>query len=400
MGRAFDADVSSTMDPAPETHLRMEDTNMHRQRSIPQFARLKMAISFVLLVGLVAGPAKLCALESATAQPVTEKSSSPVDEDGHVVNFNRDIAPIFRAKCLSCHGPEDAKEDFRVDVEESVMDYIEPGDVESSAMYTDYLLSDDEDMLMPPPAKGGPLSPGELALIRLWIEEGGDWPSDANVADVSAVVPEIAVVEQKSLIGRAWAFQGFFHPATIHFPVALLTFGAIFVVLGWKWPVLGTQIPLACLLFGAVSAVGATMMGWAFAPEKGYPGWTHFDMDNEFFWHRWGGMIVTVFSLIMAGIALMGIKRGDESLTKIWKVGLLVAAGMVGAVGHQGGELTYGKDHYPRAFRILFGTPEDAEPEVDAKPVFDAATTTVSVDKSSSPVASPVANSVLQTKRN
>jgi uncharacterized membrane protein len=306
------------------------------------------------------------ASEPAAGELVTtgETTRAAVDSEGRVVRFNRDIAPIFRRHCLECHGPEDAKADFRIDDEDSVASYVEAGDLESSAMYTDYLLGEDEDMMMPPPSKGGPLSAGELALIRVWIEEGANWPADARVSDASplAEVP-IVVTEKKSLIGRAWAFQGFFHPATIHFPVALLTFGAIFVVLGWKWPAMGTQIPLACLLFGAVSAVGATMMGWAFAPEKGYPGWTHFDMDNEFFWHRWGGVIVTVFSVVMALVALAGLRRGDDSLTKVWKVGLLVAAGMVGAVGHQGGELTYGKDHYPRAFRILFGTEDEESDE-------------------------------------
>ncbi len=315
--------------------------------------------------------------DSAASESVTsvETTRRAVDDEGRVVRFNRDIAPIFRRHCLECHGPEDAKADFRIDEEDSVMSYVEAGDLEASAMYTDYLLAEDEDMMMPPPSKGGPLSAGELALIRVWIEEGANWPADARVSEASSIaeVP-IVVTEQKGLIGRAWAFQGFFHPATIHFPVALLTFGAIFVVLGWKWPAIGTQIPLACLLFGAVSAVGATMMGWAFAPEKGYPGWTHFDMDNEFFWHRWGGVIVTVFSLVMALVALAGLKRGDDSLTKVWKVGLLVAAAMVGAVGHQGGELTYGKDHYPRAFRILFGTEDEEVKEVSAPEVEDAAT--------------------------
>ena len=54
----------------------------------------------------------------------------------------------------------------------------------------------------------------------------------------------------------------------------------------------------------------------------------------------------------------MGLKR-------VWKIGLLVVAGMVGAVGHQGGELSYGADFYPRAFRILLGTPENAEEAPD-----------------------------------
>jgi hypothetical protein len=33
----------------------------------------------------------------------------------------------------------------------------------------------------------------------------------------------------------------------------------------------------------------------------------------------------------------------------------------VGAVGHQGGEMSYGKDFYPRAIRILLGQPEPEE---------------------------------------
>ena len=92
------------------------------------------------------------------------------------------------------------------------------------------------------------------------------------------------------------------------------------------------------------------------ATEQGYPGWSKIDFDNEFFWHRWGGVIVAVVATIFAFVAMAAIRSGSESLSKVWKVGLLVVAGMVGAVGHQGGELTYGKDFYPRAFRILLGT--------------------------------------------
>ena len=45
-------------------------------------------------------------------------------------------------------------------------------------MYTDYLLAEDPDYVMPPK---GHLSPTELSLIRVWIEEGADWPEDASV---------------------------------------------------------------------------------------------------------------------------------------------------------------------------------------------------------------------------
>ncbi len=115
-----------------------------------------------------------------------EETASPLDESGRLVRFERDIAPILRAACLECHGPEDAKNDFRVDDPEVLMEYIEPEDVESSSIFIDYLTIDDEDMLMPPESHGGPLKPGELALIRVWIEEGANWPEGYQlVADVS-----------------------------------------------------------------------------------------------------------------------------------------------------------------------------------------------------------------------
>lgn len=320
---------------------------------------MRLATSTVLLSGFLIG-----CIFSATSSSAQE-FHGPVDSDGHIVQFARDIVPIFKSRCLECHGPDDQKGDFRIDDVDTVMSYVEPGDLESSLMYTDYLLSDEEDMVMPPPTHNGPLSAADLALIRVWILEGAVWPDGVKLSD------EVAKPEPKptSLIGRLWAFQGYFHPATVHFPVALLTFGAIFVVLGWKWPALGTQIPLACLIFGAISSIGATMMGWSFADRCGYPSWTNFDMDNEFFWHRWGGVIVTVTAAVMAVVALVSIKRKSESLTRVWKVGLLVLAAMVGMVGHQGGELTYGSDFYPEAFRTLLG---EEKADADDKPAKDA----------------------------
>ena len=102
----------------------------------------------------------------------------PLDEEGRLVQFGRDIAPILQDRCLECHGPEDAKNDFRVDDRDLMLDYIEPEDVEYSTLYTDYLTIEDEDMLMPPKSHGGPLSASDLALIRVWIEEGAYWPED------------------------------------------------------------------------------------------------------------------------------------------------------------------------------------------------------------------------------
>ena len=145
----------------------------------------------------------------------------------------------------------------------------------------------------------------------------------------------------------------------MHFPIALFLLGGFFVVLGWKWPSVGTQIPVACLLLGTLSAVAATLMGWAFAPEQGYGNnWTRLDWDREVDVHRWSAVVVTVLSAALSLIALTAFATSSERLTRVWRIGLLALAAMVGAVGHQGGEMSYGSDFYPKAFRILFGTGE------------------------------------------
>ncbi len=276
-----------------------------------------------------------------------------------VVDFQRDVAPIFVSRCLKCHGAKESKNDFRIDDQEAVLSYIEPGDVQASILWTDYLRSDDPDLQMPPVEHGGPLSASELALVSVWITEGADWPDGvAVVAEATpvAMVPPLVVAKPISLLGRVWAFQGFLHPATVHFPIALLLVGGLFVVVGLKYPVLGENVALVCLLLGTASAIAATAMGWSFATRQGYGSWDRFNTDSEIFWHRWSAVLVTLAAVSTSLFAIAWLRRRSPRLAKFWKVGLLVIAAMVGAVGHQGGELTYGKTFYQEAFQVLLGT--------------------------------------------
>jgi uncharacterized membrane protein len=316
-----------------------------------------------------------------TATNAQESGGSPLDDEGHLIDYARDIAPIFQSRCLECHGPEDAKNDFRVDDRDSLMDYIEAEDVESSSLFVDYLTTDDEDMLMPPKSHGGPLGPKELALVQVWIQEGAQVPEDyqmsgAAVADRPAEKPPQG---PRTIAGRVWGALGFLHPATVHFPIALFLLGGGFVVVGWKWPSVGYQIPLACLLLGTVTAIASTAMGWSFAVEQGYgDNWDLLDWDREIDTHRWSGLIVTIVASVFSIVALVAIWNDSEKLTKFWKIGLLICAGMVGAVGHQGGELSYGEDFYPKALRILTGADEtpEAAPITEPVPAAESVSTT------------------------
>src|SRR5690606_51178 len=110
----------------------------------------------------------LVVLTAPTA--LSQDESSP-----GIIDFQRDVKPILELRCLECHGPREAKNDFRIDDHESVFAYVEPSDVDASSLWTDYLLSEDPDMLMPPAVAGSAQPAGlpgaELAVLKLWIEE-------------------------------------------------------------------------------------------------------------------------------------------------------------------------------------------------------------------------------------
>ena len=99
------------------------------------------------------------------------------------VRFNRDIRPIFSETCFNCHGPDEhsREADLRLDTAEGAFGALEeggfaiaPGDLEKSAAWT-RIISDDPDLLMPPPDSHFVLSDRQKATVKQWIEEGAKY---------------------------------------------------------------------------------------------------------------------------------------------------------------------------------------------------------------------------------
>lgn len=311
--------------------------------------------------------------DQASDSKTAAENEQPAKEENEkgIVDFQKDIAPLLAAKCLECHGPKKAKNDFRVDDRDAMLGYLEVGDSSSSSLITDYLLTDDPEEMMPPPSHGGPLKAAEIALVKLWVDEGANWPENATVIAASTTegAPAHAAMLNpphelpKTLAARLWAFQGFLHPATVHFPIALLVLGAFAAVAsflpGWTS---AETVAKTCLFFGAISSVAACVMGWSFAVERGYGDWTN--TEGEIFWHRVSGIVLAVFAVGLMFVSWSSKRSTGKTLS--WKLGLVVAAGIVGLVGHQGGELTYGKAMFDRAFEHLTGEPMDKAAESSA----------------------------------
>ncbi len=301
------------------------------------------------------------------------------DRAKSLVDFTRDVRPILEARCLSCHGPKDAKNDFRVDDADALLTYVEASDLESSSLWTDYLLSDDVDMVMPPAgADGQPAGlPGsELAVIKLWIEEGAEfsWPV-AEVGDAERVEP---APPDASLAARIWAFQGLFHPASVHFPLALLMVSALFVFLSFFGRQAFEPVAYHCLWIGALGAVGSCLMGWSYAVHEGYGAGFGFDLRNSAIdRHRWLGIGVAVVSVLLVPIARGAYKTGSVNKKILWFLGAMLIALGVSITGYQGGELTYGEDHYQKEFERLF---PEYMPQPNVEPANDASGPKVDLD--------------------
>lgn len=285
---------------------------------------------------------------------VQEETAPSLSVEGSLVDFPRDVWPILESKCLSCHGPDDAKNDFRVDDSETMLSYIEAGDIENTFLWTDYLVTDDPDLRMPPPNTAtGDLTGSELATLRLWIEEGATWTDP--VADESAEAETVAEdVTARPLAERLLSFQGLFHPASVHFPIALLSISGLFVFLSFFNRDSCEPVAFHCLWIGALGAVASCVMGWGYAEHEGYGAYS-FDIENSAIdRHRWLGIAVAAIAIVLVPMAKSVRKKGDMGMRVIWFLGSLFLVAAVGTAGYQGGELTYGEDHYGQEFQRMF----------------------------------------------
>ena len=118
------------------------------------------------------------------------------------VDFTHEIRPFLSNSCFACHGP-DAEErqggvdGLRLDTLEGATEdlgdggrAVIPGDYEASRLL-ERVTSSDPDLRMPPAEFGKPLSPEEVELLRVWIEQGADYaPHWAYIPPQSLEVPE------------------------------------------------------------------------------------------------------------------------------------------------------------------------------------------------------------------
>jgi uncharacterized membrane protein len=143
---------------------------------------------------------------------------------------------------------------------------------------------------------------------------------------------------------------GRFHPAIVHFPIALLAVAAVFEV----WQVVrrkpGLSLATApCLVLGAVSAIIASVLGFLFDDGGG-------ELVEL---HKWVGIASTAAAFLAAVLVRMAASSPGALATL--RVFLFAGATLVGGTGYLGGELVFGRNHL---FKGIFDEPKVAQGNV------------------------------------
>ena len=91
------------------------------------------------------------------------------------IEYNRDIRPILADQCFSCHGPDQQSRqaDLRLDEREAAI--AAGAIVAGRAMESELMrriLSEDPELLMPPPESHKHLTDAQKSLPRQWLDEG------------------------------------------------------------------------------------------------------------------------------------------------------------------------------------------------------------------------------------
>ena len=111
---------------------------------------------------------------------------------GSAVQFVRDVVPILRDKCVSCHGPNVQQAGLRLDTRIEMLRGGKSGPAllendEAKSLLIRRIAGSDAGMQMPPT---GALSDKEIESLRAWVREGAPWDAGASFTKEHEVAPE------------------------------------------------------------------------------------------------------------------------------------------------------------------------------------------------------------------
>lgn len=143
----------------------------------------------------------LCAAAIFTTRHFFRSASD--DTASGKISYNFQVRPILSDKCFNCHGPDANKREagLRLDIEAEAYKALKehpqahaivPGDPESSEVFLRISTTDSSQRMPPPASNLPPLTEGEIAIIKKWIQQGAKYEKHwAFVPPVKPAAPEV-----------------------------------------------------------------------------------------------------------------------------------------------------------------------------------------------------------------
>jgi hypothetical protein len=139
-------------------------------RKIYPVSPMKTPHLVCFLSAILLAPLFGLAQDVVPAQPPSTSPAPPA-----TVDYAKQVRPIFEKYCYQCHGNGQSKGGVRLDLKEKAMMHITAGNPVRSDVYRSITRSLGASDRMPPVSKDQPKD-GDVAIIKLWIEQGADWP--------------------------------------------------------------------------------------------------------------------------------------------------------------------------------------------------------------------------------
>ncbi|MDU0355123.1 DUF1553 domain-containing protein [Paraglaciecola aquimarina] len=141
-------------------------------------------------------------LLTACGQEQEQNFAEPLPE---VVDFNYHVKPILSDTCYLCHGPDKSNakagltlsnfDDATTHITDNGVAALIPGNAEGSEAFQ-RIMSDDENIIMPPPNAHLTLSARDKAIIKKWIDQGAEYKKHwALISPVKVTPPTLKAVE-------------------------------------------------------------------------------------------------------------------------------------------------------------------------------------------------------------
>jgi len=146
-----------------------------------------MRLSSLLAVAPIFAMFALSLLLQAESPAADETVSTDSAVSKPKIDLVRDVQPLLKRHCFKCHAGDKREGGFRLDQrtgafaggDEGVA--IKKGDSANSSLIK-RVSGDDPDLVMPP--EGDRLTPAEVSVLKLWIDQGAVWPDSAAGGNV------------------------------------------------------------------------------------------------------------------------------------------------------------------------------------------------------------------------